>query len=167
VARLMKTVIGEALRARKHQLGFAGLGGCHLEDVAVDVVHREKGRGHAAARVQELPAAQSEPFAVGIGKLVDSRFHLLLNGALRGREVLAVRYDLGGNRRRRRCCFGAGNEALFSVTQPTAHGSPPLFVDMDSAGCAHWAARLATSDPPGRFARVDPLRARRSVRIAR
>ena len=49
-------LVGEVLRPGKHQLGFAGLGGCDLEDVTVDIVHCEKGRSHAAARVQELSA---------------------------------------------------------------------------------------------------------------
>ena len=78
-------LVGEGLRPCKHQLGFAGLGGRDLEDTTVDIVHCEKGRGHAAARVQELPAAQAQPFAVSVSKFVNSSFNLLLNGALRGR----------------------------------------------------------------------------------
>ena len=83
-------LVGEVLRSGKHQLGFAGLGGRDLEDVTIDIVHCEKGRGHAAARVQELSAAEAQPFAVSISELVNSSFNFLLNGTLRGREILAV-----------------------------------------------------------------------------
>jgi hypothetical protein len=117
---------GEALRARQHQLGLAGLGGRDLEDITVDVVHCEERRRHAAARVQELPAAQAEAIAVHVGELVDPRLDPLLRGALRGREILSVGDDLGGNRGSSRCRLGARDEALFSFTKPTAHRSPPL-----------------------------------------
>src|SRR5262245_65074368 len=81
---------GEALRADQHQLRLAGLGGRDLENIAVDVVHAEECRRHAAARVQELPAAQAEVLAVDVGELVDPRLDLLLRVALRGRKILAV-----------------------------------------------------------------------------
>ena len=50
---------GEALRPCLGQLGFARLGRRDLEDVAVDLVHRDEGRRHAAARAEELPAVQA------------------------------------------------------------------------------------------------------------
>ena len=75
---------GQALRARQHQFGLAGLGRRDLENIAVDVVHGEECRRHAAARVQELPTAQAKVLAVQVGELVDSRLDLLLRSALRG-----------------------------------------------------------------------------------
>ena len=115
------------MRARQHQLGLAGLGRRDLEDIAVDVVHGEECCRHATARVQELPAAQAEVLAIDVGELVDPRLDLLLRGALRGRQILAVGDNLGGNRRCRRCRLGARDEALLSFTKPGAHRSPPFF----------------------------------------
>src|SRR5262245_53964416 len=119
---------GEALCARQHQLGLAGLCRRDLENIAVDIVHCEECRGHAAARVQELPAAQAEVLAVLVGELVDPRLDLLLCSALRGREILAVGNNLSGNRRCRRCRLGTRDEALLSFTKPSAHHSPPVFM---------------------------------------
>jgi hypothetical protein len=48
---------GETLRPGQHQLGLPGLGGRHLKDIAVDVVHGEERRRHPTARAHELPAA--------------------------------------------------------------------------------------------------------------
>ena len=119
---------GEALRARQHQLGLAGLCRRDLENIAVDVVHCEECRRHAATRVQELPAAQAEVLAVQVGEFVDPRLDLLLCCALRGREILAVGNNLSGNRRCRRCRLGTRNKALLSFTKPSAHRSPPLLM---------------------------------------
>ena len=119
---------GEALRARQYQLGLAGLCRRDLENIAVDVVHCEECRRHAAARVQELPAAQAELLAVQVGEFVDPRLDLLLCSALRGREIFAIGNDLSRNRRCRRCRFGTRDEALFSLTKPSAHRSPPILV---------------------------------------
>jgi hypothetical protein len=107
---------GEALRACPHQIGLAGLGGRDLEDIPVNVVHGEECGCHATACVQELPTAQAEMLAVRVGELVDPRLDLLLRGALRGWKILAIRHDLGRNRRCRRCSLGACDEALFSFT---------------------------------------------------
>ena len=119
---------GEALRARPHQLWLAGLCWRDLENIAVDVVHCEECRRHAATRVQELPAAQAEVLAVQVGELVDPRLDLLLCCALRGREILAVGNNLSGNRRCRRCRLGTRDEALLSFTKPSAHRSRPLLM---------------------------------------
>ena len=127
-------LISEALGARQHQFGLAGLGGRDLEDIAVDVVHGEKRRRHAAACVQELPAAQAEVLAVHVRELVDPCLDLLLRRALRGRKILAVGNNLGRYRRCRRCRLRARDETLFSLTEPAAHGSPPFFVGHRQSG---------------------------------
>ena len=93
---------GQALRARQHQLGLVGRCRRDLENIAVDVVHGEECRRHAATRVQELPAAQAEVLAVQVGELIDPRLDLLLCSALRGREILAVGNNPSRNRRCRR-----------------------------------------------------------------
>ena len=116
---------GEALRPRLHQLGLAGLGRRDLEDVAVDLVHGDERRRHAAARAEELPAVQAQPLGVGVGELVDPRLDPLLGGALRRRQILAVGDDLGRNRRCRRGRLGACDEALFPFTEPITHRFPP------------------------------------------
>src|SRR6201982_3366652 len=119
------------------QRGFAGLCGGDLEDVAIDVVHGKKSCRHAAARVQELPAAQTEVLAVHVGELVDPRLDLLLDSALRRREILAVGHDLGRYGRWRRCRLRACDETLFSFTKPRAHCSPPFLLGRHIAwGCA-------------------------------
>src|SRR5262245_20873401 len=130
---------GEALCARQHQLGLAGLCRRDLENIAVDVVHGEECRRHAAARVQELPAAQAEVLAVLVGELVDPRLDLLLCGALRGWKILAVGNNLSGDRRCRGCRFGTRDEALLSFAKPSAHRSPPLLI------VAAWRLRAAAS----------------------
>src|SRR6185436_17156032 len=109
---------GQALRARQHQFGLAGLCRRDLENIAVDVVHGEECRRHATARVQELPTAQAEVLAVQVGKLVDSRLYLLLRSALGSREILPVGNTLGRNGSCRRCRLGTRDEALFSLTKP-------------------------------------------------
>src|SRR5436190_24224275 len=81
----------ETFRPRQHHFGLTGLGGRDLEDVAVSVVHGEKGGGHTAARTNDLPAVQAERFAVYVGQLINSRFDLLLDRARQGWEILAVR----------------------------------------------------------------------------
>src|ERR1700687_3818153 len=90
-----------------------------------------KGRRHTAARSHELPAVQAERFAGKVGQLINARFDLLLDRALRRRKILAVRYNLGRNRRRGRCRLGACDKALFSFTEPTSHRSSSLFEVID------------------------------------
>ena len=117
---------GETLRARQHQFGLAGLGRRDLENITVDVIHGEECRRHAAARMQELSAAQAEVLAVLVGELVDPCLDLLLRSALRRRQILAVGNNLSGNWRWRRCCLRARDETLLSLTKPGAHSSPPF-----------------------------------------
>ena len=117
----------ETFRPCQHHFGLTGLGRRDLEDVAVDLVHGEKGGRHTAARSHELSAVQAEPFAVKLGQLINARFDLLLDRALRRRQILAVRYNLGRNRRCGRCRLGACDKALFSFTEPSSHCRPPWF----------------------------------------
>ena len=135
---------GEGLRSGQHQLGLAGLGGRDLEDVAVDVVHGEEGRRHAAARAHELPAAQAEAPAVHVGELVDPRLDLLLGSALRGRKILAVGNDLSRNRRCGRCRLSARDETLFSLTKPGAH----CFSSLSLVSTVRVGARIRLSVGP-------------------
>jgi hypothetical protein len=121
-------LVSETLRARQHQFGLSGLRRRDLEDIAVDVVHGEECRRHAAARVQELPAAQAKVPAVDVGELVDPRLDLLLHGALRGRQILAVGNNLGGNRRCRRRRLRARDQTLLSLAKPGTHCSSPSLV---------------------------------------
>src|SRR5205085_11350778 len=107
-------------------------------------VHCEECRRHAAARVQELPAAQAEMLAVQVGEIVDPRLDLLLCSALRGREILTVGNNLSGNRRCRRCRLRARDEALLSFTKPSAHHFSSL-VDGRSACCTLSAWRRSAS----------------------
>ena len=140
-------LIGEALGARQHQFGLAGLGGRDLENIAVDVIHGEERRRHAAACVQELPAAQAEVLAVHVRELVDPCLDLPLRRALRGREIFAVGNNLSRYRRCRRCRLRARDETLLSLTKPSAHGSPPFLLAIDSAvGARVGLARLVTPD---------------------
>ena len=160
---------GEALRARQHQLGLAGLCRGDLENIAVDVVHGEECRRHAAARVQELPAAQAEVLAVQVSELVDPRLDLLLCSALRGREILAVGNNLSGDRRCRRCRLGTRDEALFSFTKPSAHRSPPLLmIEARADRCPHGGCvRLAASERlPGRLAAHRPASLKNCIAAA-
>ena len=117
----------ETFRPRQHHFGLSRLGRRDLEDVAVDLVHGEKGGRHTAARTHELPAVQAEPFGVKFGQLINARFDLLLSRALRRRQILAVRYNLSRNRCCGRCRLGACDKALFSFTEPSSHCRPPLF----------------------------------------
>ena len=117
---------GQALRARLRQLGLARLGRRHLEDVAaVDLVHGNEGRRHAATRAQELPAIEAEPLGIRIGELDDPPLDFLLGGALPWRQILAVGDDLGRDRRCRRGFLGPRDEALFAFTEPITHRFPP------------------------------------------
>src|SRR5262245_31293139 len=117
---------GEALGARLHQLGLARLGGRDLEHGrAVDLVHRQERRGHAAARLQELPPAQAETFAVVVGQLEDAALDALLDFALGRREILAVRHDLGGYRGCSGSRFGTDDQTLLSFAEPGTHRHLP------------------------------------------
>src|SRR5205085_5963173 len=107
-------------------------------------VHCEECRRHAAARVQELPAAQAEMLAVQVGEIVDPRLDLLLCSALRGREILTVGNNLSGNRRCRRCRLRTRDKALLSFTKPSAHHFSSL-VDGRSACCTLSAWRRSAS----------------------
>jgi hypothetical protein len=79
---------------------LARFGLADLEDVGpVDFLHRQKGSGHPAARAQELPAIQAQPLAVGVGQLEDAPLDALLRFALRRRQILAIRDNLGRYRR--------------------------------------------------------------------
>src|SRR5215216_5730321 len=62
----------QGLGSRARQFGFARLGRCNLEHVrAIDLVHSDERRGHAATRLHELPSAQAKSFAVFLGQLED------------------------------------------------------------------------------------------------
>src|SRR2546429_4491676 len=114
----------------------------------------EKGGRHTAARSHELSAVQAEPFAVKLGQLINARFDLLLDRALRRRQILAVRYNLGRNRCCGRCRLGACDKALFSFTEPTSHRRPPLFEVIDqlpavkSTSCRSLTTGGCTPDLP-------------------
>ena len=73
------------------------------------VVHGEKRGRHARRRLEEASAADVEPPCVVVGELADTPFDLSLLLALRRRVVLAVRDDLGWNRR------GIANVELIRV----------------------------------------------------
>src|SRR5215207_7130630 len=58
----------QGLGSRARQFGFARLGRCNLEHVrAIDLVHSDERRGHAATRLHELPSAQAKSLAVFLG----------------------------------------------------------------------------------------------------
>src|ERR1051326_8517095 len=106
----------ERLRARQHQLRFVRLGLLDLEYVAaVDLLHGEESRGHAAARAHELPAAQPEPFAVGIGQFENPPLEPLPRLALRAADggfwagaPARRRVELEGGARSERMHFTVG-----------------------------------------------------------
>src|SRR5215472_10533611 len=112
---------GQALRPRQHQLRLVRLGGVDLKYVAIDLVHGEKGRSHAAARLHELPPAQAKPLTADVGQLKDPPLHALLCLALRRREIFSIRHDLGRYRGRGGSRFSSGYQALFSFAEPTTH----------------------------------------------
>ena len=117
---------GEALRACLHQLGLVRLGGRDLEHARpVDLVHRQERRGHAAARLQELPPAQAESLAVLVRQLEDAPLDVLLRLALGWREILAVRHDLGRYRGCGRSSFGTDDQTLLSLAEPSTHRPLP------------------------------------------
>src|SRR5258706_12299192 len=107
----------ETFRPCQHHFGLTGLGRRDLEDVAVDLVHGEKGGRHTAARSHKLPAVQAERFAVKVGQLINARFDLLLDRALRSRKRLAVTYYLGWKRRCGPSRLGPPAKAPFSFTE--------------------------------------------------
>src|SRR5262249_59689136 len=116
-----------ALRARQHQLRLVRLGRVDLKYVAIDLVHGEKGRSHAAARLHELPPAQAKPLTADVGQLKDPPLHALLCLALRRRGIFSIRHDLGryrgcgGNR------FSSPYPAVVSVAGPTTTRRPSWF----------------------------------------
>ena len=117
---------GEALGARLHEFGLARLRFVDLKHAAVDFLHGEEGGRHAAAGLHELAAAQAEAPGVDVGQFQDAPFHPLLQVALRGRQILAVRYDLGRYRGCGGSRFGTRDQALFALAEPAAHRHPPL-----------------------------------------
>src|SRR5262249_59895938 len=80
---------GQALRPRQHQLRLVRFGRVDLKYVAIDLVHGEKSRSHAAARLHELPPAQAKPLTADVGQLKDPLLHALLCLALRRRELFS------------------------------------------------------------------------------
>ena len=121
---------GQVLGAGQQQLGLARLGGLDLEHAAaVDLVHGDERGGHAAAGLHELPAAEPEPLAVGVGQFEDSPLDALLRLALRGWKILAVRHDLGGYRRCGRGRLGTRDQTLFTLAEPI------LIVASLASGC--------------------------------
>src|SRR5882672_6336404 len=144
---------GEALRPRQHHFGIMLLGGFDLEDRAVDLVHGEEGCRHAAARAHELAAAQAQPPAVEVRQRVYALLDPLLRGTLRGRQILAVRHDLGRYRRSGGGFLGPCDKALFSFTEPTTHRRPPLSLIDPWSTFRKWppaSERGRTLGPPSR-----------------
>jgi hypothetical protein len=81
---------GQTLRPCQHQLRLVRLGRLDLEYVAIDLVHGEKGRSHAAARLHELAPAQAKPLAADVGQLQDPPLDPLLCLALWWRKIFSV-----------------------------------------------------------------------------
>src|SRR6266851_8277492 len=73
---------------------LGGFGGGHIENSAVDVVHRQERRGHSRARTQEPPTAQTQFSRGRIGELLDPLLYLALLPGLRYRIELAIRDHL-------------------------------------------------------------------------
>src|SRR5262249_57223817 len=82
---------GQALRPRQHQLRLVRLGGVDLKYVAIDLVHGEKGRSHAAARLHKLPPAQAQPLTAHVSPLEGPPPPRLLGLALPRPEVSPLR----------------------------------------------------------------------------
>src|SRR5262245_51671808 len=117
---------GEALRPRPCDFGLAGLRRIDLEHVcAVDLVHGEKGSGHAAPRLHKLAPAETQTLAVVVGEFKDALFDALLRLTLRRRQKLAIGDYLRWYRRGGRRLFRSRHQTLLSVTQPTAHRRSP------------------------------------------
>src|SRR5262245_4246779 len=118
---------GQALCPRQHQLRLVRFGRVDLKYVAIDLVHGEKGRSHAAARLHKLPSTEANPLAADVGQLQHPAFDALLCLTLRRREVFSIGHDLcryrgcGGSR------FSSGYQALFSFAEPTTHRRPSWF----------------------------------------
>src|SRR6266853_2024876 len=81
-----------------------------------------------------------------------------------GRQILAVRHDLGRYRRSGGGLLGPCDKALFSFTEPTTHRRPPLrLIDLEHvsevATCIRTWSNLRTTGPNARqlVARVENL----------
>src|SRR5262245_12913424 len=117
---------GQTLRSRQHQLRLVCLRPLDLEYVAIDFVHGEEGRSHAAARLHELAPAQAKPLAADVGQLQHPPLDALLCLALWRRKIFSVRHYLRRYRGCSRNRFSTGDQTLFSFTEPTSHWRPPL-----------------------------------------
>src|SRR5262245_19624889 len=131
----------QALRPCPGELGLARLGRVDLEYAgAIDLVHGEKGSGHAAARLHELPAAQSETLAVVVGELKDAPLDALLRLALRRRKIFTIGHNLRWDRRGGGSRLCTCHQPLLSFTQPTAHrGLSPIRIYRLAR--AYWPSR--------------------------
>src|SRR5262249_40397787 len=126
---------GQTLRPRQHQLRLVRLGRLDLEYVAIDFVHGEEGRSHAAACLHELAPTEAEPLAADVGELQDPALDALLRLTLRRREVFSIGHDLCRYRGCGRNRFSTGDQPLLSFTEPTAHRCPPLYRWSTRLGC--------------------------------
>ena len=90
-------VLGPQLRIGFQIGGFRRM---HPKPGAEDLVHGEKGHRHPGTASEELPAGQAERPAAFAGPLPEQPLHAALFGCLRGRKILLVGNNLGGNGKR-------------------------------------------------------------------
>ena len=106
-------------RVRQRRVGLVELLAVDAEELAVDLVHRQEARGHAAGAGQEAAPAEAQAPPGKVGETADALLHLTLLRRLRDRHVLAVRDH---PRRHRRVqivqLVGTGQLRELRVAQP-------------------------------------------------
>jgi hypothetical protein len=106
-------------RVRQRRVGLVQLLAVDAEELAVDLVHRQEARGHAAGTGQEAAPAEAQAPAGGIGEAGDALLDPALLGGLRDRHVLAVRDHPRRHRRMQLVqLVGAGQLLELRVAQP-------------------------------------------------
>src|SRR5215831_4246300 len=111
----------EAVGPFRRRLWFRRLGAINHEQSAEDVIHCEKRGGHAAARAQELPPVEAQPWSDRVGDFLYPVLKAALLRRLRQRVELAVRDDLGWHRRAERSLFRGLRLQKFRFAQHKAH----------------------------------------------
>ena len=106
-------------RVRQRGVGLVELLAVDVEELAVDLVHGEEARGHAAGAGQEAAPAEAQAAPGGVGEVGDALLDLALLGGLRDRHVLAVRDHARRHRRMQIVhLVGAGQLRELRVAQP-------------------------------------------------
>ena len=105
--------------------GVAASALAHLEQRAVDLVHRDERRGHAGGGLEELAAVQPLLAAELVGHGEQARLDLALPLVLRVGIEFVAGDDLGRDRRLVLAQFGRHQRGKFFFGQLAAHGGSP------------------------------------------